>query len=209
MTRKTMLALAAAGAAFLAGPTLAADDDRESATASSELAQASPMMGPHMMMGPGYGTAPGWGMGYGWQAGASPCWQPESLQPGAGFAPGMMGPTMGPMMGPGRTALVDRNQDGIVTAEEAAAWYEDAFALLDADDDEVVTSEEYAAGRTGMHGPQLTQRGQARFKAIDKNGDGKLSRDELLEFGAARFKTADRDNDGKVTVWEFRIARRS
>ena len=63
----------------------------------------------------------------------------------------------------------------------------------------------YGAGPRAV---QMTPRKEARFKEMDKNGDGKLTLEEFLGSAAGRFKAADKDSDGKVTVWEFRAARR-
>jgi hypothetical protein len=182
------------------------------------------MMGPGMMqpgqgmMQPGQGMMqPGQGMGPGMMG-------PGMMQPGM-MGPGMMQPGQGMMqpgmlqqgMGPGqgmRAAIVDRNGDGLISADEAAAWHEELFAAMDADDDEVVTLDEFIAVRaksTTAPGPQADaqrQRQSAHYKAMDKSGDGKLTASEFLDFGAARFKQSDRDGDGKVSVWEFRAHRR-
>ena len=144
------------------------------------------------MMGPGMmgGWWPGWGPG------------------------GMMGQGMAWGLGASRMALVDGNQDGLVSADESAAWHESTFAAFDADGDETVTREEYLAGHMGYSsaaGPraaQMAQLKEARFKEMDKSGDGKLALDEFLAYAALRHKAADQDGDGKVTVWEFRAARR-
>jgi hypothetical protein len=158
------------------------------------------MMGPGMMQ-PGMGMMqPGQGMG------------PGMMQPGM-MQPGMMQQGMGPGQGM-RAAIVDRNGDGLISADEAAAWHEELFAAMDADDDEVVTLDEFIAVRaksTTVPGPQadtMRQRQSTHYKAMDKSGDGKLTANEFLDFGAARFKQSDRDGDGKVSVWEFRAHRR-
>jgi Ca2+-binding EF-hand superfamily protein len=161
--------------------------------------------------GPGYGYGPMMGPGYG---GGPGMMGPGMMGQGMmGMGPGMMGQGM---MGQGgaRMALVDSNRDGLVSADESAAWHEGVFAAFDSDDDEMVTREEYLAGHMGPGygaGPRAAQtapRKEARFKEMDKNGDGKLTLDEFLGYAAARFKLADADGDGKVTVWEFRAARR-
>jgi hypothetical protein len=160
----------------------------------------------------GQGMAPGWQQGQG----------PGMMGPGAGGGP-MMGPGqgMGQGMGPGQqppmgptgdlyATLVDRDQDGTITADEAAAWHEAAFAALDADRDGALGTDEFIAGRMGP-GAQAggrQERRQARFEEMDKTGDGRVTLEEFLDTAAARFQTADRDGDGKVNVWEFRSARR-
>lgn len=134
--------------------------------------------------------------------------------PGPGPGPGMMmGPGGG--MGPGmRMMRVDLDQNGVITADEAAAWHESAFAAMDEDGDEAVTREEFLAVQMGAGpgtGPRAAMREQRRvqmFTMIDGNSDGKLSLEEFLGQGEATFAAADRDGDGKVTAWEFRATRR-
>lgn len=126
-----------------------------------------------------------------------------------------IGPGAG--MGPGsgmRMTRVDTNGDGVISADEAAAWHEEAFAAMDSDGDEVVTKDEYLAthlspgGGTGPRAKMMQQRKEAHFAEIDKDKNGKLSLDEFLSGGETHFAAADRDGDGKVSVWEFRTARR-
>ena len=175
---------------------------------------ACPMMPPGMMgygygpgmMGPGYGPGMGGGM----------------MGPGM-MGPGMMGPGYGPgmgMMGGGRMpqmfAMVDQNEDGVVSADEAAALHEAIFAILDADDDGVITQAEHEQAHAGMgYGPaqggqaaRWQQRQAERFQAMDENGDGQVTQAEFMAAGERRFSEADADGDGRVTVWEFRSRRR-
>jgi Ca2+-binding EF-hand superfamily protein len=137
-----------------------------------------------------------------------------SAQQGQGPGQGMMmGPGGG--MGPGmRMMRVDLDQDGIITADEAAAWHESVFAAMDEDGDEVVTREEFLAAQMGMGpgtGPRAAMREQRRgqrFDMMDADSDGKLTLDEFLDQAQATFAAADQDGDGKVSTWEFRAARR-
>jgi len=59
---------------------------------------------------------------------------------------------------------------GKVTPEQRAS----AFARWDANKDNVLTLEEYQAGLKGQENLE------ARFKRFDRNGDGKLERDEFV-----------------------------
>ena len=160
------------------------------------------MAGHRSMMGPGMMGSQGMMGG-------------QQQAPGTmGAAPGMMGQGMmgsGQGAAPGRgmhAMLVDRDRDGSVTADEAAAWYEEMFAALDADDDDALSGEEFAApvrmhpGRAQAAAQQ--ERRQARFQQMDKNNDGQVTLDEYLAAAAERFQAADRDGDGRVSVWEFR-----
>ena len=197
--------------------------------ASGTTGAAPGMMGPGMMgqgMGSGMmgggqgmtgqGMSPGvmGGQGLMGSQGTLPSGQQQGPGGIMGAAPGMMGQGMmgsGQGAAPGRgmhAMLVDRDRDGSVTADEAAAWYEEMFAALDADDDDALSGEEFAApvrmhpGRAQAAAQQ--ERRQARFQQMDKNNDGQVTLDEYLAAAAERFQAADRDGDGRVSVWEFR-----
>lgn len=182
----------------------------------------------HVGYGPGYHQ--GYGMGPG--QGYAPCWQGgHPMGPGMMHGPGMM-QGQGMMMGPGmmqgqamgqqgwsgppgralRSAAIDTNQDGQVSAEEAAERAADVFAGLDVDESQDVTLEEFMAYDTGMpleagqqRMEQRRQRREARFQQLDANGDGRLTREEFLNHFRQQFAEADTDGDGRVDPFEFRV----
>lgn len=145
--------------------------------------------------GPGYGMMPGYGYGPGMMMGR-----------GYGYGPGMMG-----QPGRGRFTMIDANDDGIVSAEEAASAADEVFTAMDADDDGALTREEYMAVRMG---PQLgynpdrqaamQKAKEDRFAAMDKDGNGSVSKEEFMAAAQAHHASADTDGDGKVSPWEHR-----
>lgn len=125
---------------------------------------------------------------------------------GGGFGPGY-----GMMGGYGRGALVDTNNDGVISAEEAAASADGVFAAMDADDDGSLTFDEYMAVRFGPQYGYNAQREaamqaakSARFAAMDADKDGKVTQQEFIAAAKGHFDAADADKDGKVSPWEFR-----
>jgi hypothetical protein len=149
--------------------------------------------------GPGYGYnmpmmgGPGYAQGYG-------------MNPGYGFGPGMISSP-----GRGRFMIVDANDDGIISAEEAASAEDEVFTAMDADDDGSVTKEEYLAVRMG---PQFgfnqarqalrQQAKESRFAELDGDGDGSVAKAEFMAAAKIHFDASDDDGDGKVTPWELR-----
>ena len=130
----------------------------------------------------GYGWWQGWGMGW------------------------MMHPP-----GRGRYMMIDANDDGVISAEEAASAADDVFTAMDADDDGSLTIEEYMAVRMGPQRgfnperqAEMQERKKARFGEMDADTDEKLSKAEFLDAAQAHHTDADSDGDGRVTPWEFR-----
>jgi Ca2+-binding EF-hand superfamily protein len=122
-----------------------------------------------------------------------------------------MGPGMMNAPGRGRFASIDENQDGVVSAEEAASAVDQVFSAMDADDDGILTVEEYLAVRMGPADGRNPARQaarqaakEARFGEMDVNDDGSVSKAEFIDGGKAHFEAADTDKDGKVTPWEMR-----
>ncbi|GAB4519794.1 MAG: hypothetical protein Tsb0019_20460 [Roseibium sp.] len=168
------------------------------------LALVSALMGSQVMAqsdSPGPGPGPGFGQG----PGAGNNWR-------MGF--GMMGWGAGPMGrggGAGRFGIIDLNDDGRISDEEAAAAALDVFVAMDADDDGELTREEYMAVRMGA-GPgwnptrraQMEERKAARFDEMDADKNGTVTRGEFLDAAKAHHAAADNDGDGSVSPWEHR-----
>jgi len=127
----------------------------------------------------------------------------------------MQGPGGGMMMGSAagqaRFSSIDANEDGTVSADEAAANADLVFTAMDADEDGNLTVEEYMAVRMGPQeglNPEREASRQAskaeRFAAMDTDADDVVAKAEFMAAGEAHFNAADSDGDGKVTPWEIR-----
>lgn len=137
----------------------------------------------NFMGGPmwGQGWAPSWGRGY------------------------MMVP------GRGRFSIVDVDQNGIVSDEEAASSADEVFSAMDLDDNGELSKDEYMTIRMGPQDGWNTERQAAReaakeaqFDALDLDKNGTVSRADFIANAKAHFDAADKDGDGKVTPWEWR-----
>jgi hypothetical protein len=145
-----------------------------------------------------WGMGPGYGM---WQG------APGMMPPG----PGMGGGWQGMGGGGGMMAAMDANQDGTISAEEAAAHAEFMFEAMDGDQDGVLVAGEFGSGRMDMMrtmqpamSARMQERRAARFAAKDGDGDGQVTMAEFLAAEKAQYEAADTDGDGKVTPWELR-----
>jgi Ca2+-binding EF-hand superfamily protein len=100
-----------------------------------------------------------------------------------------------------RFERLDTSRDGKLTADELPAERKDAILRADANKDGAVTLDEFAARPRQF----LVRRVEVEFKALDADGDGKLTKAEV---DAARGKPmllliADADKDGAVTKEEL------
>jgi Ca2+-binding EF-hand superfamily protein len=172
--------------------------------------------------GPGYGPqwggySGGWMPGQGWFNGPMMGGQP-------GYGTGAWGPdgsSYGMMQGwrdpnapgRGRFATIDVNEDGIVSAEEAASQADMVFTAMDGDDNGSITLDEFMTVRMGPQAgmnPEregmMQEKKSARFEPMDADKDGAVSKAEFIAASKAHFDASDTDQDGKVTPWEIRAS---
>jgi len=114
-----------------------------------------------------------------------------------------------------RIRKFDRDGDSRVNRAEFEDWHKDMFGQMDADGNGL-TLEEYHAARFGP-GPysnadsqrQALMRQQAnlrkteRFRVMDGNGDGVVSREEYMRFGEHAWLEADTNDDGQLSWGEL------
>jgi Ca2+-binding EF-hand superfamily protein len=129
----------------------------------------------------------------GWMPGRGPGWRNQS------------------MPGRGRFAMIHANENGTVSAEEAASAADSVFTAMDSDDDGGLTKDEYMSVRMGPQlgrNPERRSRRQAakeaRFSEMDGDGDGTVSKEEFMAAAKSHHASADTDGDGQVSPWEHR-----
>jgi Ca2+-binding EF-hand superfamily protein len=128
-----------------------------------------------------------------------------------GFPGGFPGGPMGLMQMLPLMKVLDTDQDGSLSATEIANASK-TLLQLDKNGDGVISSEEMrpdpgammgglAGGSPGgpMNGQMMTK----LFESRDKNGDGKLTGDEIPERIQDKLKMIDKDGDGALTKAEF------
>jgi len=122
------------------------------------------------------------------------------------------GPGAGGFPPPGEIlSRLDRNSDGKITADEVPGDVKERFeklvAMADKDKDGAVSREELeTAARNfnpGQGGEGNRPNPEAIFKMADKNGDGKITSDEVPEDRRPMIERADKDGDKAVTKDEF------
>jgi Ca2+-binding EF-hand superfamily protein len=94
----------------------------------------------------------------------------------------------------------DANNDGKISAAEAASVSAKSAAEIDSNHDNNITAFELKAEEDRMHLLELNR----YLGSMDANHDGKISTAEFSAMDAARFKNVDRNNDGFVTPDEMR-----
>lgn len=100
----------------------------------------------------------------------------------------------------------DTNGDGSISRQEFVANRETQFTRLDRNHDGFMTQGDIprmVKRRRPESGASIDQ----MIAALDKDGDGKVSRDEFVNGPAPVFNLADKDGDGVVTKAELESAR--
>ncbi|MGE0759249.1 MAG: sulfatase-like hydrolase/transferase, partial [Pirellulaceae bacterium] len=93
---------------------------------------------------------------------------------------------------------MDTDGDGVLTTAEVRAESENAFAAYDLDEDGQVSLKDLAEGRpvrSAMGGFIREHR-----EELDRDQNGSLSRDEVLQNALRMFSKADTDQDGRITI---------
>jgi uncharacterized low-complexity protein len=114
--------------------------------------------------------------------------------------------------------MIDANNDGVVSEDEAAALADHGFMRMDYDGDGKVTEAEFVSGPRGKHGggwfnwnsdekAAVEKVRTEKFASLDVNKDKNLDKAEFFADAKAKLAAADTDKDGKVSPWEFRASR--
>lgn len=101
-----------------------------------------------------------------------------------------------------QVAMMDKNGDGSIGADEHAAGAGNMFATMDADHDGTVTAAEMDAAQAAFKGDKRMSSAD-KIKTIDGNADGTLSREEHEAGSQAMFAKMDADGDGRLTPAEM------
>lgn len=106
----------------------------------------------------------------------------------------------------------DRDRDGFLSQAEFRAWHESAFGAFDGDGSGGFSLQEYLATRYGP-GPKAggasknqeraTLRKTERFRLMDGDGDGVVTRTEFMNFGELNYLEADANDDGRLKFKEL------
>lgn len=107
-----------------------------------------------------------------------------------------------------------------MTMSEFQNWRQAAFGTIDSDSSGGFSLQEYHAARLGP-GPvsgsanrkaekleRATLRKTERFRVMDGDGDGVVTRTEFMKFGELNYLEADANDDGQLTFKELNAYQR-
>jgi len=96
----------------------------------------------------------------------------------------------------------DTNEDGVITHEEYMEFIDERFDKMDTDGSGTITKENLYDSRFYTFLPELAE---AVFRDSDLDQSGTITREEMLKAEEARFKMMDKNGDGKLSKDEFII----
>lgn len=109
----------------------------------------------------------------------------------------------------GTMKMLDANGDHMVTQEEFTKYYEGVFDELDADHDGSLDAKEWT-GKDGSKSAMLGSGGYARslrtmsmMKAMDADGDHKVTKEEFLSFHQQLFQAMDKKGNKQIDAQEW------
>ena len=95
----------------------------------------------------------------------------------------------------------DENGDGFISEREYIEVTTLRFEKLDANGDNKVTLEEAMESRIGTFMPGIARHW---VETNDLNGDGVVTRDEMIQHSSAQFKVIDTNNDEMLSAEEMK-----
>jgi Ca2+-binding EF-hand superfamily protein len=99
----------------------------------------------------------------------------------------------------------DRDHDGYLTADEVIAYQLKLLKRMDRFDDGNISPQEYCAGIDPSRSADMA-RCHKQFAAIDANGNGYITAEEVTNYYQLVLKAADVNKDDKVSLEEWLAA---